>query len=118
MEVGDRKHVTNMLNALTDLAHEEIALGEDFTVPGIAKISYTYRKPQKKGERWSKGDEVTGFGGIISVKDADSPPVKAQIKLKASPTGAVARLKPGSRPEAQSEFLKSKTGKAVVRRKA
>jgi hypothetical protein len=115
---GDRRHVSNMLNALAETAQDELAAGEDFIVPGVVKLFYTYRKPQKKGERWKKGDTVTGFGGIESVKDADSPPVKAAIKLKANPTGAVARNKPGSKPEAQSAFIKSKAGKAVIRRKA
>ena len=114
---GDKKHVTNMLNALADIALDELELGNDFVVPGVVKLHYTYRKPQKKGERWKKGETVTGFGGIESVKDSDSPPVKAAIKLRASLTGAVARGKPGSKPEAQSAFLKSKAGRAVVRRK-
>jgi nucleoid DNA-binding protein len=115
--VGDRKHVNNMLNALSDIAADELEAGEDFTVPGVCKLFYTYRKPQKKGERWKKGETVTGFGGIEAVKEEDSPPVKAAIKLKANPTGAVARIRPGSKPEAQAAFLKSKAGKAVIKRK-
>ena len=114
---GDRRHVNNMLNALAEIGLEEIQQGEDFIVPGLVKIFYAYRKPQKKGERWKKGETVTGFGGVESVKDADSPPVKAGIRLKSAPTGAVARFKPGTKPEVQAAFLKSKAGKAVVARK-
>lgn len=109
--------VKNVLDALTEVAAQEIEAGQDFTVPGIARISYTYRKPQKKGARWKKGETVTGFGGIEAVKEEDSPPVKAAVKLKASPTGLIARLKPGSKPEDQSAFLKSKAGRTVVGRK-
>jgi hypothetical protein len=101
----------------SEVAASEIEKGEDFVIPGVAKLTFTYRKPQKKGQRWKKGDTVTGFGGIEAVKDEDSPAVKAAIKLKAVPTGKVARLKPGSKPEAQSDFLKSKAGRNVARRR-
>jgi len=114
---GDKKHVSNMLKALTEVATEEVELGNDFTIPGIVKIFYAYRKPQTRGSRWKKGDTVTGFGGIESIKDADSPKVTAAAKLKAMPTGLVGRLKPGSKPEAQSAFLKTKAGRAVAKRK-
>ena len=107
----------NVLDALAQLAEEEIAAGEDFTIPGVVKLSFRYTAPQKKGERWKKGEEVVGFGGIASVKDADSPPRKAKIVLKAAPVGAVAKAKPGTKPEAQSAFIKSKAGKAVIARK-
>jgi nucleoid DNA-binding protein len=110
--------VKNVLDALAELALDEISQGEDFTVPGIAKLSYSYRAPQKKGDRWSKGQEVVGFGGIASVKDADSPPVKALIKLRASLTGAVSRNKPGTKPEAQAAFMKTKAAKRVIARKS
>jgi nucleoid DNA-binding protein len=114
---GDRRHVNHVLNSLAEVAASEIEKGEDFVIPGVAKLTFTYRKPQKKGQRWKKGDTVTGFGGIEAVKDEDSPAVKAAIKLKAVPTGKVARLKPGSKPEAQSDFLKSKAGRNVARRR-
>ena len=114
---GDRRHVRNMLDALADIGLEEIGAGEDFVIPGLAKIFYTYRKPQKKGERWKKGQTVTGFGGIESVKDSDSPPVKPGIRLKAIPTGPASRLKPKTSAEEQAAFLKSAAGKAVVKRK-
>jgi nucleoid DNA-binding protein len=114
---GDRRHVRNMLDALADIGLEEIADGEDFVIPGLAKIFYTYRKPQRKGERWKKGETVTGFGGIESVKDTDSPPVKAGIRLKAIPTGPMARLKPKTKVEDQAAFLKTSAGKAVAKRK-
>lgn len=114
---GDRKHVGNVLKHLAEVAEDEIGEGNDFVIPGVVRIDWQYRDPQKRGERWKKGDEVTGFGGIASVKDADSPAVAARVKLRAVPTGAVARLKPGSKPEVQKEFLKGKVGRAIARRK-
>lgn len=116
--VGDRKHVSNMLNALTEVAVEQLSLGEDFTVPGVVKIQWHYRPPLKKGERWKKGDEVTGFGGVTSVKDADSPPVARRITLKASATAGVYRLRPKGSVESQKEFFTTRTAKAIVKRKA
>jgi hypothetical protein len=109
------KHV---LRALAEIAAEEIEAGEDFTVPGIVSIKYAYKPPQKKGERWRKGQERTKFGGETEIAESDSPPVKASIRLKAAPTGAVYKLRPGTKPEAQAAFLKSKTGKAVISRKS
>lgn len=116
-DLGRARQIANILDGLAELAADEISDGEDFTVPGIAKIAYTYRAPQKKGERFKKGETYTGFGGVETTAEADSPARKAAIKLKATPTGAVGKCKPGSKPEAQAEFLKSKVGKAVVRRK-
>lgn len=112
-----RRNVKDALEGLAVVAQEQIEAGDDFTIPGVAKLFFTYRAPKKKGERWKKGDEVTGFGGITETKDSDSPPVKAAIKLKAQPTGLVNKLKPGSKPEAQAAFLKTPAGKAVVKRK-
>lgn len=109
--------VRDVLNALADSAADAIEAGEDFTVPGIVKLAFTYTPPKVKGERWKKGEEVAGFGGIVSVKDTDSPAVKAKIKLKPFLSGDVGKLKPGSKPEDQAAFLKSKAGRNVVRRK-
>jgi len=114
---GDRRHVTNMLKHLSAVVANAVGQGEDVVVPGLAKIYWAYRKPLKRGERWKKGDEVTGFGGISSVKDADSPPVKPQATLKVAVVGAVAKHKPGRKPEVQAEFLKSRTGRVIARRK-
>lgn len=109
--------VKHVLDDLAALAEAEVAKGEDFTVPGIARISWAYRKPQKKGERWKKGETVQGFGGVESVKDSDSPPVKAKARLTARPTGIVGQNKPKSSPEEQAAFLKTSAGKAVAKRK-
>jgi nucleoid DNA-binding protein len=118
-ETGIGKNlVVRVLNELALIAEDEIAAGEDFTVPGIARISYRYRKPQKKGERWKKGQEVTGFGGIVSTKDEDSPPVTPLVRLVAAPTGAVAKLKPKRDPDVQKAFLKTAPGKRIVKRKS
>lgn len=110
--------VKHVLEDLADLAAQEIEDGEDFTVPGICKLMYTYRAPQKKGSKYKKGDTYVGFGGVEQTAEADSKPVSEQIKLKAAPTGAVARIKPGNKPEAQAAFLKTPAGKAVRKRKA
>lgn len=117
MGLGGKRQITNILDGLAELAEDEINLGEDFTVPGICKVAYTYRPANAKGERWKKGEEVVGFGGIASIKDADSPATKQKIGLRASPTGRVGKLKPGTKPPVQAAFLKSKTGKAVIARK-
>lgn len=113
---GDAAHVRNMLRHLADAASDAASTGEDFTVPGIVKIKFAYKAPQKKGERWTKGMEVAGFGGLVSIKDDDSPATKARVTLKPSLTGDVYRSKPGSKPEAQALYLKTKVGKAVVKR--
>lgn len=112
------RNIKDTLDGLAVVALEQVEAGNDLTIPGVAKLHYTYRAPKKKGERWKKGDEVTGFGGITEVKDADSPPVKAAIKLKASPTGQVGKVRPGSKPEQQAAFLKTAAGKTVVKRKS
>lgn len=110
--------IKNVLDGLADLAAEQVAQGEDFTVPGVVNLRFNYRPAQKKGERFKKGDTYIGFGGVESTAEADSPARKASVKLTAKPAGQVAKHKPGSRPEAQALFLKSRAGKAVVRRKA
>lgn len=109
--------VRDVLNSLAEAAAEAIELGEDFTVPGIVKLVFSYTPPRAKGERWRKGEEVAGFGGVVSVKDSDSEPVKARVRLKANLTGEVYRLRPGTKPAAQAAFLKSKAGKNIVRDK-
>lgn len=116
-DYGHKNQILNILNGLCDLAQDEIEAGEDFTVPGICKIAYTYRPVAAKGERWKAGDEVVGFGGISSVKDTDSPATKAKIGLKASVVSPVSKLKPGTKAPVQSAFLRSKVGKAVAARK-
>lgn len=114
---GGKQQIANILNGLTDLAMDAIEAGEDFTVPGICKIAYTYRPKTEKGERWKEGEEVVGFGGIASVKDSDSPATKAKVGLKASIVAPVSKLKISPKAPAQSAFLKSKVGKAVAARK-
>jgi nucleoid DNA-binding protein len=115
---GERRHVNNMLKHLADVAQEQVAAGNDFTVPGIVRVVWNYRAPKKKGERWKKGDMVQGFGGSSEVKDSDSPPITAKARLVASPTGAVGRLKPKADDATQKDFLKSKAGKNIATRKS
>lgn len=73
-----KREVGDVLNALADVASEEIALGEDFQVPGVAKIAFRYTKPRKKG------DKYTGFGGQEMIADANRP---AKVRMAATPNG-------------------------------
>lgn len=115
---GNKRQIANILDGLADLAMDEIEAGEDFTVPGICRLSFAYRAPQAKGARWKKGDSVVGFGGVEAVKDADSPAVTGQVKLRAAATAKIKGLLPKSTDKpAQSAFLRSKVGKAVAARK-
>jgi nucleoid DNA-binding protein len=114
----DRRSVKAVLDTLALIAADEIANGEDFTVPGICALKFTYRAPLKKGAKYKKGETYVGFGGIENTAEADSKPVSERITLKASPTGLVRKEKPGTRPEAQRTFLKSKAGRNVKGRKA
>lgn len=114
--IGGRIQINNILDGLAELAAEEIEAGNDFQVPGIVKIAWSYRAPQTKGARWKKGDEVTGFGGIANVKTEDSPPVKPAVKLRAALRGRVGKSRVSATE--MSAFLKSKAGKAVVARKS
>lgn len=114
-----RKDVMDVLDGLRDIAAAEVEAGNDFTVPGVVSIKFAYTRASKKGEKFRKGDvRVNSFTGEETVAEADSPATKARIRLKAAPVGAVGKLKPGSKPEAQAEYLKSRTGRAVVRRKS
>jgi nucleoid DNA-binding protein len=113
---GDKRHVNNMLKALEEVAVEQIAKGEDFALPGVARVEYVYRAPKRKGERWTKGQTVSTMRGE-EIKDSDSPPVAERCVLKAKPIGTVAKLRPGTKPEAQKEFFKTRAAKAVRARK-
>lgn len=115
--VGGKQQIKNMLQELALLAEDQLSQGEDFTVPGICKLTFAYRKPKKKGERWTKGQEVQGFGGMTTVKDSDSPPVTPKVTLKAAPLGKAAKCKVGSKPDAQAAFLKTAAGKSIAKRK-
>lgn len=109
--------VKHVLDDLAELAGEELEDGNDFVVPGICKVKYTHVPAQTKGSRWVKGDIVANpFTKEEVVKEKDSPPVKARIRMTIGPLGIVRKLKPGSKPEAQAAFIKSKTGKAVIKR--
>ena len=117
--VGDeKKFVISILDGLGKIAQRELESGEDFSVPGVARITWRFRKPQAKGARWKAGETVVGFGGIASVKDADSPEVKAQVRLAASLGAALKGLAPKTKDRpAQTKFLNSKAGKGIAARK-
>ena len=102
-----------VLKALSQIAADEIAAGEDFTVPGIARLSWRYRAARKKGEAYKKGETFMTPGGE-KVADADSPARKASVRLAAAPTGEVARVKP--KRDEMSRFLQTKAGKNIASR--
>lgn len=113
-----RRDILDVLDGLKEVATAEVEAGNDFRVPGVVDLKFRYTPAQKKGDKFRKGDTVlNSFTGEEEVKEADSPAKKARIRLVGQPVGDVGKLKPGSKPEAQSEYLKSKTGRAVVRRK-
>jgi len=116
--LGGKRQIASILDGLAELAADEIGQGEDFTVPGIVRLTYTYRPAAKKGERFKKGETYVGFGGQEVTAETDSPARKAAVKLRATPAGAVGKIKPGSKPEAQTAFLRSKAGKYVASRKS
>jgi nucleoid DNA-binding protein len=107
--------VKNVLDSLAEVVADEVQAGEDITIPGIAKIVWRYRKPAKKGDKYKKGDTVVGFGGVERTAEADSAPVKPSARLVALPVGLVGKQKP--KQASMADFLKSKTGKAVAKRK-
>lgn len=113
------KNLTKIvLASLTELAQREIAAGNDFTVPGIAAVRWVYTKPQAKGARWKAGDEVAGFGGLVSVKETDSPEVKPKVVIKAYATPTIRKPAPKSTDKAaQKAFLAKKVGKFIAERK-
>jgi len=115
--LGRRRQIAGILDGLMELAADEIANGEDFTIPGIVSLKYSYTPAEKKGSRYKKGETYVGFGGVEQVAETDSKPRKARIRLQARPVGSVGKLKPGTKPEAQSAFLRSKAGKYVISRK-
>lgn len=118
MELGRKGQISRILDGLAVIAQDELAAGEDFSVPGICRISWTYRAPKAKGERWKKGEEVVGFGGIKATKEEDSPVVKALVKIRATPAPKIKAVVPKSTDAtAQRKFISTKVGKNIVGRK-
>ena len=101
--------VKNVLDALAEVATEEVGAGQDFTVPGVARISYRYTSPRRKGELYRKGDTYTGFGGVEQTAEADSKARAEAIKIKADAASAIKKLLPTKG---------TKSYKAVVARKS
>jgi len=112
--LGGKRQITNILNELAELAADEIAEGEDFVVPGIAKVSWAYTAAQKKGEKYKKGDTYIGFGGIENTAEADSKARPERIRLRATAAAPLKRLGPS---KSNAAFGKSKTARAVRARK-
>jgi len=83
---GGRNQVKHVLDDLAALAAEELAKGENFTVPGIAKLQWRYIAPRKKGESYKKGDTYNSFG-TEKTAEQDSPARKQSIKLRPALAG-------------------------------
>lgn len=103
------------LAEMEGIAEDEISQGNDFTVPGICRISWSASRAVKKGEKYKKGETYVGFGGEEKTAEADSPAKPARIKLKATPVGRA--KSPAPSKEEMASFVKSKTGKAILARK-
>jgi nucleoid DNA-binding protein len=101
--VAGKHLVKNVLDALAELAAEEISRGENFTIPGVVNIKWRYTTPRKKGELYKKGDTYTGFGGVEQVAEEDSKARKQSIKLKANLTSTAAKA--GKEPSAQRKAI-------------
>lgn len=97
--VGKKKQMMNVLTTLADIAAEEIEKGEDFSLPGICRVSYGYTSPRKKGEVY------VGFGGEEVKADKARP---EKIRIRASAAGSLKKLLPNKGTKAY---------KAVVARK-
>jgi nucleoid DNA-binding protein len=88
---GGRSQVKHVLDSLADLAAEELAKGENFTVPGVAKLQWRYIAPRKKGESYKKGEEYNSFG-TVKVAEHDSPARKQSIKLRPALAGPIHKI--------------------------
>lgn len=86
--------VKHVLDALAEIAAEDIAAGEDFVLPGIVRIKHTYVSPLKKGEKYKKGETYVGFGGVENVAEEDSKPRLEKCDVKPYLMPALKRVKP------------------------
>jgi nucleoid DNA-binding protein len=103
---GGRQQVKHVLDALAEVAEEEVAAGNDITIPGVVRVSWKYTSPLKKGEKYKKGETYVGFGGVEQEAEADSKARKESVKLKAAPTGAI--NKAGKVTAAQRKAIRAK----------
>ena len=85
MGCGQKRQMMNVLSALPEIAAEEIGKGEDFSIPGVARVSYGYTTPRKKGEKY------IGFGGEEVTADKARP---EKIRIRASAAGPLKKLLP------------------------
>jgi nucleoid DNA-binding protein len=84
--------VKNVIDAIAEIADDQLDAGYGFTLPGVATIKWAYTAARKKGEMYKKGETYTGFGGVEQVAEADSKARKQSIKLRAAPAPALKRL--------------------------
>ena len=94
--IGKKRQMMNVLSELAEIAADEIEAGEDFTVPGICKVSYGYTAPRKKGE------EYVGFGGEMVKADKARP---EKIRIRASAAGALKKLLPNKGSKAYKNVV-------------
>lgn len=114
-DCGRRGQMMRVLDAIADLAADELSEGRDFRLPGFVSIRWNYSPAVKKGERWKKGEtRVNPFTKEEIVADKDSPPKPAAVNLRVGLVGEANKVKP---KKGDPNFLKTATGKAVVRMK-
>lgn len=113
--VGRATQIKNILDAMADVAAEQVGAGEGFTVPGIVRIDWRYTKPLARGEKYVKGETYVGFGGAEVTAEADSKPRKASVKLAATVAAPIKRTAPNK--DGMSRFMQSRVGRAIAARK-
>lgn len=96
--VGQKQQIKHVLDGLAEVAAEEIALGEDFQVPGVARIAFRYTKPRRKGE------EYVGFGGEVMKADVARP---AKVRMVATPVGSLKNSVKESLTDNKSKLFKA-----------
>jgi hypothetical protein len=97
--VGKKNQMMRVLSALAEIAAEEVGSGEDFSIPGVARVRYGYTTPRKKGE------EYVGFGGEIVKADKARP---EKIRIAASAAGPLKKLLPSKGSKAYKNVVARK----------
>ena len=89
----------NVLTALGEIAADEIKQGEDFSIPGVARVSFGYTSPRKKGEVY------VGFGGEEVKADKARP---EKIRMRATAAGPLKKLLPNKGTKAYKNVVSRK----------
>jgi nucleoid DNA-binding protein len=103
-DLGGKQQIRNIIAGLIEEVASEVDKGENVTIPGLLKINWRYSAARKKGEMYRKGEERTGFGGVVSIAEEDSPARKQSIKLGVSFLGNLNKVKKSD--DAQKRAIK------------